>query len=381
MIASAPSAIPSGFQAAYPRTMTGPDPLDDAYSLAESIASRDLNNLYLTSRFFADPHRYRAFCVFYAIMRLVDDRVDELCARRGVPAAERERVAAEVEDWRRAVEAVYRDGGLAEAPRAVDDAEAGRALLTAFVDSNAKFRVPRRLWGNFFAAMLRDLEDERFATYEEFLEYAEGATVAPTTIYLVLIASEEAAAGTAAGTAMRKHRGRGVVGAPYEPPPGFDFIECGRRLGLFAYLTHILRDLPQDLAAGERGLVYLAGDDMARFGVVEETLREDLDRGEASPGLRELLEELGGRAREHLEAGRALLGALEGRLTPDCAFILELIVAIYEEALGRIAAVGFDPFPEAHRLGFEDKQRIVVRTARETGFPLEAALAGAGVTG
>jgi phytoene synthase len=346
--------------------MTGSDPLREAYSLAESIAARDLNNLYLTSRFFADPHRFRAFCVFYAIMRLVDDRVDELCARRGVPEEERERVAAEVERWRRAIEGAYREGGGVEVPRVPvledgDDPDAGRALLEAFMDSNARFRVPHALWRNFFAAMRRDLEDERFATYEEFLEYAEGATVAPTTIYLVLLASEVPADG------------------PYEPPPGFDFVGCGRHLGLFAYLTHILRDLPQDLAAGERGLLYLAGDDMARFGVTEKTLRRDLARGAAGRGLRELLAELGGRAWGHLEAGRALLDALEGRLTADCAFILELIVAIYEEALGRIAAVEFDPFPERHRLGLLAKKEIVVRTARRVGFPLETALAGGAV--
>ncbi|HSL83504.1 MAG TPA: hypothetical protein VLF66_12075, partial [Thermoanaerobaculia bacterium] len=96
--------------------MTGSDPLREAYSQAETIAARDLNNLYLTSRFFADPNRFRAFCVFYAVMRLVDDRVDELCARRGVPEAEREGVAAEVEAWRLAVEGAYRGGRAPEAP-------------------------------------------------------------------------------------------------------------------------------------------------------------------------------------------------------------------------------------------------------------------------
>lgn len=354
--------------------MTGPDPLHEAYSLAESIAARDLNNLYLTSRFFADPVRYRAFCVFYAVMRLVDDRVDELCARSGVPEAERRRVADEVEGWRQAVEAAYRDGAGAETPWVLErgsgpigeEPGAARSMLAAFVDSNARFRVPRDLWRNFFDAMHRDLRDERFATYDDFLDYADGATVAPTTIYLVLLASE---------------RPSETGDAPYEPAPGFDVLECGRQLGLFAYLTHILRDLPQDLAAGERGLLYLAEEDMDRFGVTEETLREDLARGAAGRGLRGLLEELGRRARGHLERGRALLGALEGRLTPDCAFISKLIVGIYEGALERIAAAEFDPFPETHRLGFEEKQRIVVRTAQEVGFPLEAALAGGAVSG
>jgi phytoene synthase len=348
--------------------MTRSDPLREAYSRAESIASRDLNNLYLTSRFFADPVRYRAFCAFYAVMRRVDDRVDELCARSGVPAAERQRVAAEVAAWRRAVEAVDRGRPPGRALAAVEDPVAAGELLAAFADAHGRFRVPLALWRNFFAAMDRDLEDRRFESYGDFLEYAEGATVAPTTIYLLLLTSRPAEGPAAPSGGSDRTR--------YEPLPGFDFLECGRQLGLFAYLTHILRDLPQDLAAGERGLVYLARDDMGRFGVTEATLRRDLARGRAGEGARALLAELGGRARAHLERGRALLAALEAELSADCAFILTLIVAIYDEALARIAAQGFDPFAERHRLGLREKRRIVARTAREVGFPMAAVVGG-----
>jgi phytoene synthase len=348
--------------------MIGPDPLRDAHALAESIASRDLNNLYLTSRFFADPARYRAFCAFYAVMRRVDDRVDELCARSGVPAAERERVRSEVDAWRRAIAAVGADRPVESAGQAlagVEDARSARSLLLACVDAHRRFRLPGKLWRSFFAAMDRDLEERRFASYAEFLDYAEGATVAPTTIYLLLLTAGEPTAPLAAAGEDRPPR--------YEPREAFDAVAGGRHLGLFAYLTHILRDLPQDLAAGERGLLYLAADDMQRFGVTEEALRRDLVRGRASPEARGLLTELGGRARGHLERGRALLAGLDGGLPRDCAFILRLIVAIYEAALERIEARGHDPFPERHRLGARDKRRVILRTAREVGFPLGGA--------
>lgn len=334
--------------------MTLSPDLDRAYRVAEAIASRDLNNLYLASLFFAEPVRYRAFSVFYAVMRRVDDRVDDLAARGGGSPAEHARVADEVRWWRRALGEIYagetsvRD----DAPDAVGEAV---HLLPAFVDSLRRFPVPWRLWQNFFVAMERDLSTARFATYREFLEYAEGATVAPTTIYLFLLS---ASAGP-------------EPSAGYRPPASFDLIECGRQLGLFAYLTHILRDLPKDLAAGDVGLLYLGADDLERFDVSEDDLRACLDAGAASDPVRVLLADLGKRARGHLASGRALLGDLGDRLEKDCGFILSLIVRIYEAALERIAAQSFDPFPERHRLGMEEKKRIVLETARELDFPLD----------
>jgi phytoene/squalene synthetase len=56
-------------------SLTGP------FAATEAIAGRDQNNLYLTSCFFRDAHRYEAFCAYYAVMRVVDDGTDECGAR------------------------------------------------------------------------------------------------------------------------------------------------------------------------------------------------------------------------------------------------------------------------------------------------------------
>ena len=340
------------------------EPLAASYAVAEAIAAKDQNNLYLVSRYFADPQKYRAFCALYAVMRLVDDRIDAIPSRTELAPETRAFEHRVVEFWERAVEAC-RAGAAPVLDEVPEGVPAGLPdLLHAFTDASRRFPVPESLWRNFFAAMHRDLEEQRFATYRDFLNYAEGAAVAPTTIYLYLVASRSPAAGE-----------------PYLLPEGFDLLGSGRQLGIFAYLGHILRDLAADLATGREGLLYLAADDLEAFGITEAMLFADLAQRQASPPLRRLVSELVERAREFLQHGRRLLQALDGTLTPDCAFILELIVTLYQEVVDRIVACSYDPLAGRHHLSVGDKKRIAFRLANRGGFFAAAGQAPASVPG
>lgn len=48
------------------------------YRVTEVIASRDHNNLYINSSVFKDRLKYKAFNAIYAVMRIVDNRNDNL---------------------------------------------------------------------------------------------------------------------------------------------------------------------------------------------------------------------------------------------------------------------------------------------------------------
>lgn len=333
-----------------PGQEVGPEVGQGAAAAAEAIASKDLNNLYLTSCYFEDRAKYRAFCALYAVMRVVDDRIDAIPSRAELTEEDRQREKAVAAAWRRGVEAGYEDREPTAEDLALCDHPQAALLLEGLRRTVTRFPVPSSLWQNFFDAMERDVDRPRFATYEEFLDYAEGATVAPTTIYLFLIAA------------------RPSEDAVYGLPEAFDLIACGRHLGLFAYLGHILRDLAQDYSASEEGLLYLAEDDMDRFGLTEEQLGRDVTARRCSPPLRSLVEELVGRSRRELAEGRRLAEALEGKLTPDCAFVLELICAIYEHILDKIEDKSFDPLVKNPRLSLLEKTRIALDTARKVGF-------------
>ena len=330
-----------------------PGSLQGIYATAETIASRDLNNLYRTSCYFADPEKYRAFCALYAVMRIVDDRIDEVLARREVSDDERNREREILEAWRRIVTACL----AGRSPDEQDICGTGQpqvdVLLATFSEAIELFPVPAVLWENFFTSMGWDLEEGRFKSYREFLEYTKGASVAPTTIYLYLIA------------AVRPDKG-----GAYHPPDEFDLIRCGRELGLFAYIGHILRDLPHDIAAGDRGLLYLTSEDMAAHGITEQVLFSDLDSGITSPPLKALIRELVERARASASRGRADMQVLEGKLDPDCVFILELIVRIYEKVIDKIVSCSCDVMADRHRLTDLEKIQIAVETADSMGLTL-----------
>ncbi|MBI4551483.1 MAG: squalene/phytoene synthase family protein [Candidatus Latescibacteria bacterium] len=331
--------------------MRPPFSLSGAEAIAETIAARDYNNLYRTSCFFRDVERYRAFCAQYAIMRVVDDRIDALPSRSTLSSDARRAEQKIVMAWRHAVTAAHR-GQTADFSPLMSHLVHPQAgdLLEALTGACERFPVPLSLWDNFFDAMEWDLERSRFRTYQEFLGYAEGATVAPTTIYLYLLSASEQADGR------------------YRPPDDFDLIRCGRALGIFSYLGHILRDLPDDLSTGGDGLLYFAADDLSRHHLTEEMLFADLAAGRGSEALRGLVADLAGRGRADLAEGRGYLTALDGRLTPDCTFILELIITIYEAVLTKIEACGYDPMARRHHLTDEEKDRIAFEVARRTAF-------------
>jgi phytoene/squalene synthetase len=316
--------------------------------IAESIASRDNNNLYRTSCFFGEVDRYRAFCAQYAVMRVIDDRIDALPSRVGLSKRARRREQEIVGAWRRSVRAAHSGepidpNDLRQLPDPI-----AQPLLEGLVLAFKQFPVPLDLWEKFFDSMMTDLTGSRFARYEDFLNYAEGASTAPTTIYLYLLAAE------------RQPDGH------YQLPPDFELIRCGRALGVFAYLGHILRDLPDDLMTGEEGLLYLAGDDLQRHRLTEEVLFANLAAGRAGNELRGLVAKLVERARTALSEGRSYLTGMMARLRPDCAFILRLIIAIYEAILDKIAACDFDPMARRHLLTDVEKLNIVGTVTRQS---------------
>lgn len=323
-----------------------------AHEVTEAIASKDRNNLYITSSFFRDPIKYQAFCSYYAIMRVVDDRIDNLPSQSSRCAELQKRELGVVAAWERVVRSCCRGIHPTASLLASCDFAEAEAVCISFIASYRVFPVSIRLWTNFFAAMRSDLLANELVHWSDFLAYAEGAAVAPTTIYLSLIVA-------------RRDAGKDSC----EFPQGFDLYDCGRHLGIFAYLGHIIRDLASDITCPATRLC-IAREDMLAHGVSPEILRSEALNRRASRATRRLVGELLQRARGHLAQGRALAVPTHGFLESDSQFILELIITMYEHIIAKIESTGCDPMAKRHHLTRLEKAKIVKQVAARTDFSL-----------
>ncbi len=333
-----------------------PGSLSGDLAIAERIAARDLNNLYLTSCFFRERERYAAFCSLYAVMRVIDDRIDSLpCAQRASAAV----IAAEqgvVGAWEQALLALVADPDAARVDHRACDHDAAGLLLAHAAAATRQLDVPVVIWREFFAAMRRDVvASGLFATFDDFLAYTQGASVAPTTIYLyILMASFDA------GSAQPAAAQRDYVAA------------LGQTLGRFAYLGHVVRDLPNDVVAGEQGLWYVSRADLDACGLDEDRIRADVARAQSSPGLTQLVAALVARAWAFHRDSRALLARNRIPMRSDCAFVLELIIRIYEGVLRKVESCGFEVLQNRHLLTRDEKGRVALEVARDLGLSATA---------
>jgi phytoene synthase len=324
----------------------------NAFRITEKIASKDHNNLYITSSFFKDKNKYEAFCAFYAVMRLVDDRIDNLPLSVKQNEVSLKNELKVVDAWEQVViscyHGTYPTAVYLEGCEFVEVAAVCESLIAAFKN----FPVSILLWTNFFKAMQSDLVSGEFKRWSDFLEYAEGATVAPTTIYLYLIASH-----------------RNNVYNSYELPEGFNLIKCGHYLGIFAYLGHIIRDLSEDIKSALTRLC-ITREDMNVHDVTPEILQRDALKNQASLATNGLVIDILQRARRYLLRAKTYVAQVQDLLESDGHFILELIITMYERIISKIESTGYDPMAGRHLLSKKEKADIIRQIAARTEFIL-----------
>ncbi|WP_420405028.1 squalene/phytoene synthase family protein [Nisaea sp.] len=286
-------------------------------AVCRDIAGRANANLLHAARLL--PARRQAFFfASYAAMRLIDDAVDDDFLMRPAPErdATRSRMLQEIGAWEAQC---LGDGKQGPLPAPVRRAMQGIVLPS---DLGA---AP---WQGLASAMRRDVEEREMADWEDFLSYAQGATIAPATVFVYLLSAE---------TDEKGFRCR----LPEAP------VTYAADLGIFCYLVHILRDLAKDAERSDR-LVTIPLSLLAEAGLEKNRLSEAVRARD--PGVPLLAAALRAKAGVHLELGRTSLALLKPLLGRREYFALSGLIRIYETLFERFSTDFFDGLAAAPAL-------------------------------
>ncbi len=266
--------------------------VDAAYAEVERLTRKRARN-FAYGIMVLPREKRRAIAAIYAFARRVDDIADG-----NLPPAEKR------------VQLIQLQAALQQTVTKDD------AMLVALADARTRFPIPGSALHALVDGGLQDLEQQRYATFDELDGYCRKVA--------------------------------GAVGVACIAVYGSDDVVRAETLGVALQLINIIRDVREDW---ELGRVYLPQDELASFDVSE----EDIAAGNVTPRWRALMTFQAERARSYLQDGLALLHSLDSR----SALCVRTFAGLYRTTLERIEATGFDVFEGPPHLSALTKLRIV----------------------
>jgi phytoene synthase len=273
--------------------------LEQSWAHCRVVAKQRARNFYY-SFILLPPEKKNAMCAMYAFMRYCDDLSDEPGANRSA-----------IDRWR---------GTLTEALAGRPD---DNPTWPAFLDAVNRYCIPHEYFFEMIEGVASDLETRDIATFDDLYLYCYrvASVVGLTTIHIFGFTASDA-------------------------------LALAEKCGVAFQLTNILRDVREDAALGR---VYLPTEDLARFGVSV----DDLKNARRTEQFGRLMEFETGRARRYYSESAPLLDLIE----PESRPALWAMIAIYSRLLDHLAASHYDVLVRRISLSSLEKTWIVLRAA------------------
>jgi phytoene/squalene synthetase len=184
--------------------------------------------------------------------------------------------------------------------------------------------------------MLYDIYHEGFRTFSDFLSYAEGACVAPASIFIHFC-----------GCTNKNDT---------YYPPCFDIFEAARPISIFSYLVHILRYFKKDYY---NNLNYFSNDLLKKMGVKQITLKQAAN-GVITREFRWLINRYKVLINQFKIKSRKEINKLSLYLEPRYLLSLEIIFELYIQLSERIDIESRQfSFEKIQPSPYEIKDRII----------------------
>jgi phytoene synthase len=255
----------------------------------------DHPNILVAANFW-DFERFCAAKTCYKFMRAIDDLIDNYKAKNKLIAVnERKEFVANVDDWLRMI---------------IISKECN-PLQLELIETIQKFKIPLWPMEAFAKSMIYDINNDGFPTLNAFLEYAEGASVAPASIFVHL-------------------NGLSKADGKYKIPP-FDIRLVATPCAVFSYLVHIIRDFQKDQL---NNLSYFADDLIIKNGLTRQDLREFAEGKPVNRNFRNIINHYyllaDGYRRKTYDVIKVIKPLLEPRYQLSLEIIFDLYLMVFE---------------------------------------------------
>lgn len=247
---------------------------------------------------FWEDERYDDGKICYQSLRIIDDLIDNWkSTNQGMSKVEKQKFIEIVNNWTEAIN--YKK------PR--------NSIQKQLIDIINKYRISQWPLKAFSESMIYDINHNGFRTLPVFLRYAEGATVAPVSIFMHFC---------------------GIVKENDQyNPPHFDVRKAARPGALFCYLVHIIRDFQKDQM---NNLNFFPYDLLKENGLSLQKLKEIAAGGEINLGFRNLMKKYCEIAEYYRCETRKTIEKISPFLEPRYRLSLEIIYTLYLQIFKRI---------------------------------------------
>jgi len=278
----------------------------------------DHPNILIAAAFW-DEERYKAARTCYKYMRAIDDLIDcHKSVHKIIAESEKKQFLNKVNAW------------IAMAHESKNNGTEGDELL----DTIRTFHIPVWPLEAFAKSMIYDIDHVGFRTVDGFIEYSQGASVAPASIFVHLSGLTQ--------------NGRGYK------EPSFDVRSAATPCAIFSYLVHIIRDFQKDQL---NNLNYFADDSMMRNGLTTKDLYSMARGAEINAGFRQMIREYCVLAEKFRKQTYQVIldiwPLLEPRYRLSLLIIFNLYLMVFERIdadHGNFTAAELNPTPEEIRL-------------------------------
>lgn len=273
--------------------------LSDIQNIIEKLNSNNTGNdpnIFIAA-YFWDKERLHAAKTCYQFMRIMDDLIDNKKAEKPeLTCIEKKLLSEKIDNLMSCLGNKFN----------------ADPLISNLIRVIHKYKIPISLFHRFAQSMRFDIENNGFSTFDEFIEYSEGASVAPAAIFVHFCGLQE------------------INGKFF--PPDFNVVDVARPCALFSYIVHIIRDFQEDQL---NNLNYFAHDILKKYNINNDDLRQMAIDGKVTDEFRQVVKEYHNRAEIYGSQTMLELMKLQN-LDEKYLFSLYLIFNLYTQIFDRI---------------------------------------------